>query len=172
MANTPTFADWAKLAQKDLRDTPVESLNRDYGDLPIRPAYFPEDVASGLKLKKKALNLRSLYHLCKLSAMAQELKLYAVKRWLWESLMLPAEEDRNLFPAKRLPLKRIWSCRLLVSKLMLAVLKNLKLLNGAPLLSILKRLQRIWRVSLPAEKRQQVLRLLLLLLPKEIMPPR
>lgn len=41
----PTFADWAKLAQKDLRDTPVESLNRDYGDLPIRPAYFPEDAA-------------------------------------------------------------------------------------------------------------------------------
>lgn len=40
----PTFADWAKLAQKDLRDTPVESLNRDYGDLPIRPAYFPEDA--------------------------------------------------------------------------------------------------------------------------------
>jgi methylmalonyl-CoA mutase len=44
MPNRPTFADWAKLAQKDLRDTPVDSLNRDYGDLPIRPAYFPEDA--------------------------------------------------------------------------------------------------------------------------------
>lgn len=44
MTEKPTFADWAKLAQKDLRDTPVDSLNRDYGDLPIRPAYFPEDA--------------------------------------------------------------------------------------------------------------------------------
>ena len=42
--NPPTFADWARLAQKDLRDTPVDSLNRDYGDLPVRPAYFPDDV--------------------------------------------------------------------------------------------------------------------------------
>ena len=42
---SPTFADWAKLAARDLRDTPVDSLNRDYGDLPIRPAYFPEDAA-------------------------------------------------------------------------------------------------------------------------------
>ncbi|HEV2516464.1 MAG TPA: methylmalonyl-CoA mutase [Devosia sp.] len=46
MPGKPTFADWSKLAQKDLRDTPVESLNRDYGDLPIRPAYFPEDATS------------------------------------------------------------------------------------------------------------------------------
>lgn len=44
MTAKSTFADWAKLARKDLRDTPVESLNRDYGDLPIKPAYFPEDV--------------------------------------------------------------------------------------------------------------------------------
>ncbi|MDC9823932.1 methylmalonyl-CoA mutase [Devosia sp. ZB163] len=44
MASTPTFAAWAKLAQKDLRHTPVDSLNRDYGDLPIKPAYFPEDA--------------------------------------------------------------------------------------------------------------------------------
>ena len=41
---SPTFADWAKLAARDLRDTPVDSLNRDYGDLPIRPAYFPDDA--------------------------------------------------------------------------------------------------------------------------------
>ena len=46
MSTGPTFADWSKLAQRDLRDTPVESLNRDYGDLPIRPAYFPEDVTT------------------------------------------------------------------------------------------------------------------------------
>ncbi|OEO30516.1 methylmalonyl-CoA mutase [Devosia insulae DS-56] len=46
MSAGPTFADWSKLAQKDLRDTPVESLNRDYGDLPIKPAYFPEDVSA------------------------------------------------------------------------------------------------------------------------------
>ncbi|MDF2982667.1 MAG: scpA [Devosia sp.] len=45
MTARSTFADWAKLARKDLRDTPVESLNRDYGDLPIKPAYFPEDVS-------------------------------------------------------------------------------------------------------------------------------
>ena len=44
MTNSPTFADWAKLAARDLRDTPVDSLNRDYGDLPIRPAYFASDV--------------------------------------------------------------------------------------------------------------------------------
>jgi methylmalonyl-CoA mutase len=35
---------WEALAKKDLRDTPVESLNRDYGDLPIRPVYFPQDA--------------------------------------------------------------------------------------------------------------------------------
>jgi methylmalonyl-CoA mutase len=46
MSRPPTFADWAKLAQKDLRDTPVDALNRDYGDLPIKPAYFPEDAAA------------------------------------------------------------------------------------------------------------------------------
>jgi len=46
MSGGPTFADWSKLAQKDLRDTPVESLNRDYGDLPIRPAYFADDAST------------------------------------------------------------------------------------------------------------------------------
>ena len=38
--NSPTFADWAKLAARELKDTPVDALNRDYGDLPIKPAYF------------------------------------------------------------------------------------------------------------------------------------
>ncbi len=46
MSRSPTFADWAELASKDLRDTSVASLNRDYGDLPIRPAYFPDDVTT------------------------------------------------------------------------------------------------------------------------------
>jgi len=46
MSRPPTFADWSKLAQKDLRDTPVGALNRDYGDLPIKPAYFPEDAGA------------------------------------------------------------------------------------------------------------------------------
>jgi methylmalonyl-CoA mutase len=32
--------DWQALAQKELRDTPLDSLNRDYGDLPVAPAYF------------------------------------------------------------------------------------------------------------------------------------
>ncbi|HEY9009530.1 MAG TPA: methylmalonyl-CoA mutase, partial [Devosia sp.] len=36
---------WKKLAARELKDTPLESLNRDYGDLPIRPAYFPGDAA-------------------------------------------------------------------------------------------------------------------------------
>ncbi|MBI4923269.1 MAG: methylmalonyl-CoA mutase [Devosia nanyangense] len=40
----PTFADWAKLAARELKDTPVDSLNRDYGGISVRPAYFPDDV--------------------------------------------------------------------------------------------------------------------------------
>jgi len=44
MADGPTFADWAKLAARELKDTPVESLNRDYGGLTIKPAYFPDDA--------------------------------------------------------------------------------------------------------------------------------
>ncbi|WP_137151270.1 methylmalonyl-CoA mutase [Devosia sp. FKR38] len=31
---------WAKLAQKELRDTSVESLTRDYGGIPVQPVYF------------------------------------------------------------------------------------------------------------------------------------
>ena len=42
----PTFAEWARLAVRDLRDTPVEALDRDYGGLPVRPVYFPDDVAT------------------------------------------------------------------------------------------------------------------------------
>ena len=32
--------EWKRLAQKELKDTPLDSLNRDYGDLPVAPAYF------------------------------------------------------------------------------------------------------------------------------------
>jgi len=39
-----TFADWAKLAQRELKDTPLGSLDRDYGDLPVKPVYFAGDV--------------------------------------------------------------------------------------------------------------------------------
>jgi methylmalonyl-CoA mutase len=41
----PTFADWAKLAARELNETPIDSLTRDYGGLPVRPAYFPDDAA-------------------------------------------------------------------------------------------------------------------------------
>jgi methylmalonyl-CoA mutase len=33
---------WAKLAQRELRDTPLSSLDRDYGGLPVKPVYFGE----------------------------------------------------------------------------------------------------------------------------------
>ncbi len=37
-----TFDDWAKLAQRELKDTPVEALNRDYGGITVEPVYFGE----------------------------------------------------------------------------------------------------------------------------------
>jgi len=40
MSDTPTFAHWATLAQKELRDMPVASLDRDYGGIPVKPVYF------------------------------------------------------------------------------------------------------------------------------------
>ena len=39
-----TFDDWAKLAARELKDTPVDKLNRDYGGLTVRPAYFAGDA--------------------------------------------------------------------------------------------------------------------------------
>ena len=33
---------WTALAQKELRDTPLASLDRDYGGIPIKPVYFGE----------------------------------------------------------------------------------------------------------------------------------
>ncbi len=38
------FETWSKLAQKELRDTRLEHLTRDYGELPVSPVYFPQDV--------------------------------------------------------------------------------------------------------------------------------
>ena len=43
--NSPTFADWVRLAARELRDTPVERLSRDYGGLNVRPVYFADDAA-------------------------------------------------------------------------------------------------------------------------------
>jgi methylmalonyl-CoA mutase len=39
-----TFDDWAKLAARELKDTPVDKLNRDYGGIEVRPAYFADDI--------------------------------------------------------------------------------------------------------------------------------
>ncbi|MDF2799236.1 MAG: scpA, partial [Devosia sp.] len=38
------FTHWATLAQKELRDTPVAALNRDYGGTSVKPVYFAEDA--------------------------------------------------------------------------------------------------------------------------------
>ncbi|MEP7240297.1 MAG: methylmalonyl-CoA mutase [Devosia sp.] len=40
----PTFAEWAALAARELKNVPVDSLGRDYGGLSIRPAYFFGDA--------------------------------------------------------------------------------------------------------------------------------
>jgi methylmalonyl-CoA mutase len=39
-----TFAEWEKLAARELKDTPVDKLNRDYGGISVRPAYFADDA--------------------------------------------------------------------------------------------------------------------------------
>jgi methylmalonyl-CoA mutase len=41
----PTFADWEKLAARELNDVPVANLDRDYGGLSIKPIYFADDAA-------------------------------------------------------------------------------------------------------------------------------
>jgi len=41
-----TFADWEKLAARELKAESAEVLNRDYGGLPVKPAYFAGDVSS------------------------------------------------------------------------------------------------------------------------------
>jgi methylmalonyl-CoA mutase len=57
-----TFADWAALAQRDLRDAALESLSRDYGDLPVKPAYFAGDVpeAAAAELPGEAPHTRGV----------------------------------------------------------------------------------------------------------------
>src|SRR3954468_25067454 len=44
MGDGPTFADWAKLAARELKDVPVEKLTHDYGGVDMRPAYFAGDA--------------------------------------------------------------------------------------------------------------------------------
>jgi len=39
-------ARWQKLAQKELRDTPVSTLDRDYGGIGVKPLYLPGDVTA------------------------------------------------------------------------------------------------------------------------------
>ncbi|MDR3473840.1 MAG: methylmalonyl-CoA mutase [Devosia sp.] len=43
MSAPPTFADWEKLAARELKADSA-SLDRDYGGLPVKPAYFAGDV--------------------------------------------------------------------------------------------------------------------------------
>ncbi|WP_417309253.1 methylmalonyl-CoA mutase [Devosia sp.] len=40
----PTRAEWAELAQRELRDTGLDALDRNYGGIDIRPLYLPEDA--------------------------------------------------------------------------------------------------------------------------------
>ena len=35
---------WQKLARRELKDVPLEALDRDYGGLSVKPAYFPDDL--------------------------------------------------------------------------------------------------------------------------------
>jgi methylmalonyl-CoA mutase len=45
MNGGPTFADWARLAARELKDSQIESLDRDYGGITVHPVYFAEDAA-------------------------------------------------------------------------------------------------------------------------------
>ena len=42
MSGRTTFAQWATIAQKELRDTPLSSLDRDYGGIQVQPVYFSD----------------------------------------------------------------------------------------------------------------------------------
>ncbi|MDB5529311.1 MAG: scpA [Devosia sp.] len=46
MSDKPNFAHWATLAQKELRDIPLSSLDRDYGGVAVKPVYFGPDSES------------------------------------------------------------------------------------------------------------------------------
>ncbi|WP_316359637.1 methylmalonyl-CoA mutase [Devosia sp.] len=43
MSDKASFAHWATIAQRELRDTPLASLDRDYGGIPVKPVYFGEN---------------------------------------------------------------------------------------------------------------------------------
>jgi methylmalonyl-CoA mutase len=43
MSDQANFAHWAGLAQRELRDTPLASLERDYGGITVKPVYFGEN---------------------------------------------------------------------------------------------------------------------------------
>ena len=43
MKEEPDFARWAAIAQKELRDTPLSALDRDYGGLSVKPVYLGSD---------------------------------------------------------------------------------------------------------------------------------
>ena len=45
MPEGTNFAHWATLAQKELRDTPLSSLDRDYGGIAVKPVYLGDDGA-------------------------------------------------------------------------------------------------------------------------------
>ncbi len=44
-----TYKKWAKLASKELRNKSIKDLEKNYGELNIRPAYFAKDVAKSTK---------------------------------------------------------------------------------------------------------------------------
>src|SRR6185312_10623640 len=41
----PMYTDWEKLAARELKDASAASLNRDYGGISVRPAYFADDAS-------------------------------------------------------------------------------------------------------------------------------
>jgi len=43
MSDMPDFEKWAALARKELRDTPLSALERDYGGIPVKPVYLGPD---------------------------------------------------------------------------------------------------------------------------------
>ncbi|MFC3705160.1 methylmalonyl-CoA mutase [Devosia honganensis] len=43
MKEEPDFARWAAIAQKELRDTPLSALDRDYGGISVKPVYLGSD---------------------------------------------------------------------------------------------------------------------------------
>ena len=44
MTTPATFADWEKLAARELKEESAARLDNDYGGLAVRPAYFAGDV--------------------------------------------------------------------------------------------------------------------------------